>query len=160
VNNGFFYPAHSSALLCFLLTSSNFLGFILFYLAPSTQGTSDLVFPTHSANSNRNLQRYWINNMKYSPLEDKSDQDSRSSEEDGTQDSLLSSPHTPRKEYIPRKLVLLSSILIPTASLLFLGLGIWIGRKSVNANDICPVHVQHYCEFQSEMSMPTEECSN
>lgn len=95
--------------------------------------------------------------MKYSPLEDKGDQGSQLSEEDGPQDSLLFSSHIPRKEYIPRKLVLLSSVLIPTASLLFLGLGIWIGRKSVKANDICPVHVQRYCEFQSEMSLPTEE---
>ncbi|KIM98771.1 hypothetical protein OIDMADRAFT_128513 [Oidiodendron maius Zn] len=89
--------------------------------------------------------------MKYSPLEDKGDQGSQLSEDDGPQDSLLSSPHTPRKEYMHRKLVLLSSVLIPTASLLFLGLGIWIGRKSIKANDICPVHVQSYSPILNEV---------
>lgn len=122
-----------------------------FYLAPNTQSAGDVVFSTHSSNSN----------MKYSPLDDKSDHDSRSSEEDGTRDSLLSDPpHLSRKEYISRKLILPFLILIPTASLLVLGLGIWIGRKSVNPNDICPMHVQSYCEFQSEMSIPTEKGSD
>jgi hypothetical protein len=94
--------------------------------------------------------------MKYSPLAEKSDQDSQSSEDDEMQDSLLFSKHELGKAPISRKLVLLSAILIPLMSFFLLGLGIWVGRWSVNPNDICPSHVQKYCKFLQETCVKSE----
>ena len=84
-------------------------------------------------------------NMKYSPLEDKSDQDSQPCEDN---EALLSNTAPSNRETLPRKIMLISVILIPIASLCLIGLGAWIGRRWLaNPNDICPSHVQHYCKL-------------
>ena len=83
--------------------------------------------------------------MNYSPLEDKSDLYSQPSED---YEALLSESRTSHKPPFQRKYVLLSAILIPIVSIILLGLGAWVGsRWLANANDICPNHIQHYCEF-------------
>jgi len=84
----------------------------------------------------------------YTPLEeDKSDHDESQSGED--YEALLSQAAT-RKRSSRRNLVL-SIILVPTACLLLVGFGAWIGtRWLVNPDDFCPRHVQRYCKHSSK----------
>jgi hypothetical protein len=83
--------------------------------------------------------------MKYSPLKDKSDQDSQPSED---YEALLSNNETAHQKALLLKVSLISAIIIPIASFCLFGFGVWIGSKWLaNPNDICPSHVQHYCKL-------------
>ncbi|KAG0650027.1 Oxidase ustYa [Hyphodiscus hymeniophilus] len=80
--------------------------------------------------------------MKYSPLEDKSDQDSQPSADS---ESLLSVERSSGSKALPRLCTVLSAISILIVSCCLVGLGVWIGQRCfANPDDICPGHVQHY----------------
>lgn len=90
--------------------------------------------------------------MNYCPLEDKSEQDLRPSED---YEALLSSSGTFQRKQTRRNFVLLSAVLAPIASFCLLALGAWIGSKwFANPNDICPGHVQHYCKLLLQFLAP------
>lgn len=92
--------------------------------------------------------------MKYSLLEDKSDQDSQSSED---YEALLHNAQPSNKQPLRKKFLVLFAILIPIASICLIGLGAWIGsRWLANPNDFCPSHVQHYCQYLEVLTLRTE----
>jgi hypothetical protein len=84
--------------------------------------------------------------MRYSHLNEKSEQGSRSSEDFETEDTLLPEINRLRNVPISKTLLALCVIIIPVVSVFFVVLGILIGRRSMNPNAICPSHVQKYCQ--------------
>jgi hypothetical protein len=81
----------------------------------------------------------------YTLLEDKSDQDSQSSED---YEALLSESSTQGRKATRRSSFWYLVILAPIVSIGLVGLGVWIGsRWLLNPNDVCPRHVQHYCKL-------------
>jgi hypothetical protein len=86
----------------------------------------------------------------YAPLKEESERDSQSGEDS---EALLSQQETLHRRKSQNGFFWLLVVLIPITSVCLLGLGAWIGSQwFANPNDICPAHVQHYCEFSNTRS--------
>ena len=86
----------------------------------------------------------------YAPLKEESERDSQSGED---YEALLSQQETLHRRESQNGFFWLLVVLIPITSVCLLGLGAWIGsRWFANPSDICPAHVQHYCEFSNTRS--------
>jgi hypothetical protein len=127
-----------------------FLSFLSFLAAESISKSRSFRLP-NSLFSFLFYSRSNFNNLSfmsgYAPLKEESERDSQSGED---YETLLSQQETLHRRKSQNGFFWLLVVLIPITSVCLLGMGAWIGSQwFANPNEICPAHVQHYCEFSN-----------